>query len=220
MDPSTVDLFGSPNGQVFFSPSLLPGLVGQSTIRVDEVQTCTRASDVYKPPAEVDPFPLYTHGGGLVPAISTTLSPGFVLIAPFARLAGAKTNVGLAEKDSPSRPVDIGASITLTQVYDPARFSLLNSTGWHLFDNSGLSFVVADNLTAVGSPVVGPGSYFTNPAEDYLLGEALSMSAALSVGVSETVTLIEEEHFFPGSNQVLALVSEGLTFTEVVALPL
>lgn len=191
LDDSTTALFGSPNGQVFFSPSLVPGALGQSSISVDDVQVCTRAYDVYRPPPELDPAPLYTHGGGLVPTPTTTLSGSFVLFAKFDRLTGAKTNLAFKPTDALPRPVDVGASITLTQVYDPARFSLLNNTAWHLFDNSGLAFVVADNLSPVGAPVVSTVTYFASPAEDYLVVESLDASTALAVGLSETLTMTE-----------------------------
>lgn len=212
---STVGLFGQPNGQVFFSPALIPGLAMPSSIQVDDVKVCTKAYDVYKPPVDVDPIPLYTHGGGLVPSLAgSTLSPSVVLFTNFYRLGGAKTIVRAKQAERVQRPVDIGADITLRQIYDPARFSLLNSTGWHLFDNSPLPFVVADNLNPVGpSQVIGNRRNFANPAEDFQLMVLTTMVTAHLVQVSESMTQGVDEVNFPGVNTYHAAVNETLTQT-------
>lgn len=217
LDPSTTALFGVPNGQVFFSPALLPSLTTPSSISVDEVQVCTRAYDVYKFPEEIDPLPLYTHGGGLVPSFGSVLSPGFVLFSNFARLTGMQTNLTSTPKDDVPRPVDVGASIVLKQVYDPNRFSLLNNPAWHLFDNSGRPFITADNLSPVGPVVVGPSIQFANPAEDFKVVEVLTSSAGHSIFVTESLTISEDTHQFPGFNQVLVSLSATLTLSEGLA---
>lgn len=115
LDPSTKELFGRPDGQVFFSPALVPGVVGTSILQVDSVQTCTKAYDAYTFPNIEDPLPLYTHGGGKVPSLAgSVLGPGTVLFTNFYRLGGAKTNLDVTARETVSRPVDIGATITLT----------------------------------------------------------------------------------------------------------
>lgn len=130
---STAALFGNPNGQVFFSPSLVVGGAPNSSLQIDNVSVCTKAYDTYTFPQPVDPLPLYTHGGGVVPSLAgSVLGAGVVLFTNFYRLGEAKLNFSLKPSDTAPPPADIAASIQLIQVWDPLRFALLNNSAWGL----------------------------------------------------------------------------------------
>lgn len=152
---STQKLFGNPQGQVFFSPALVPSLPGPSTIQVDDVSVCTRSYDVYSPPKDVDPIPLYTHGGGITGSLAgSVLSPTVVLFGGF-NVIGAGAHLGLSSKhtDTIDTASDEAPTLQMLQVYDPARFGLLNNPAWELYGGVALPFVVADNLSPIGAPV-------------------------------------------------------------------
>ncbi len=217
LSEATRSLFGSPQGQVFFSPALVSGLPAQSTIQVDKVSVCTRTSDVYTLPKELDPLPLYTYGGGITGNLAgSVISSAVVLFGGFNVIGGGvKTDVALSRKETLPRPVDLEASFVLTQTYDPARFSLLNNPTWRLFDNVNQTFVVADNLNPVGAPVIIlDGVYFINPGENLTLTENTLVTTSHLVSVAETVYQSVDEVNFPGTNLYYAPVSETLTLSE------
>lgn len=150
-------LYGIHGGLVFFSPALTTP-IGNSIIQVDEVDVCTRAYDSYHFPKRLDPFPLYTHGDGIVPTIYPTFLNQNVLWAPFPRLMEARfelTFTGgtgqLQERVPP--PQDGSVSVTFKTPFDPTRVALLNNLAWYLFNNTGTTvpptFITADNLTPI-----------------------------------------------------------------------
>lgn len=214
---STRDLFGTPNGQVFFSPSLVPGGGAGSTLQVDDVAACTKAYDTYSFPPTADPNVFMTAGLGLVPVPGSLLNGPDVLVTGFYRLREAQFNLSLHPSDTLPPMVDVGATITLTQTYDPARFSLLNNPAWHLADGTGLPFVVADNLSPLGPPVVAPKRHFVNPGEVVGLAEALVTEAEQEASVVEGVTLMESFGLSPGFVQHVVSPVETLTLGEGIS---
>jgi hypothetical protein len=212
--PSTRALFGNPNGQVFFSPALVPGGSVGSILQVDDVSVCTKAYDTYRFPVTEDPNVFTTHGASVVPVGGSLLNGPDVLVTGFYRLREAQHNLTLRPTDRVTAPVDLGATMTLKQTYDPARFSLLNNAAWHLADGSGLSFVVADNLSPLGPPVVAPTRHFINPGEVLTLGEVSTRVAAHGLTLAETLTRAEALDLAPGFGQHVASVSEALTLGE------
>lgn len=154
----TDPLFGVHNGLVFFSPSLLTE-APNSIIQIDEISVCTKAFDEYHFPEPVDPFPLYTHGAGVVPTPQVTRLNDDVLWAEFPRLFEASIAVSDTQEDTVPTAVDGPATATFTEPWDLAFVSLLNNTEWKLFDNAGNPpeyFKTADNLAPIpgGSTVV------------------------------------------------------------------
>jgi hypothetical protein len=189
-NPDGAELFGHPNGVVFFSPSLIAGGAPNSQIQVDRVSACTQAGDTYSFPKTKDPPAFYTHGAGVVPTPAVaTLNSAFVLFANFYRLGEAQHNLSLQPEDEHVPLANEEAMFKLRQVYDPARFALLNSTGWHLFDGTGNPFVVADNLSPVGSPIDQPLLHHVCPPEHLAQEVSLAPVAALQVEVAETVSV-------------------------------
>lgn len=245
LDDSTAALFGQPKGQVFFSPSLVPGGAPNSSIQVDNISVCTRAYDVYTFPQPVDPIPLFTYGGGLAGSV---LGAGTVLFTNFYRLGEAKHDLTFKPKDVVVPPVDIYASFKLVQQYDPSRFSLLNdpSGTWGLGPTwLNLPFTTADNLHPVvsnepgtplfGSPLALLGTFplgtppsssgtitkiyqFLNPAEYLTLTETLDQRAAIHVAVAEAFGFTENFHAFPGLNHHIIALSESVVFGEALHL--
>jgi hypothetical protein len=213
---SISSLFGSPDGLVFFSPSLVTGGAPNSSIQVDEVKTCTQAYDVYTFPQPVDPSPFYLFGGG---ALSSTLNSGSVLFTDFYRLNEAKHTLRDTSRDAVPPSTDIYVTMQLTEVWPPARVALLNSPGWTTFDGVAgppYDFITADNLSPFPAPVLGPVSHFLNPSEVLTLTEGPSISVITSAVVSETLTLTEIYDLTPGENVVQVNVSEALTLSESV----
>lgn len=146
-------LYGIHNGLVFFSPALVTS-AANSIIQIDEIDVCTKAYDQYHFPQPIDPIPLYTFGGGVVPTPYPTFLNSAVLWAPFPRLFEARFELGMDKlQDRVPAPVDGSVSATFQQQFDPSRVSLLNDTAWRLFNNTGLSvpptFITAANLTPI-----------------------------------------------------------------------
>jgi hypothetical protein len=220
IDPGVRDLFGNPNGLVFFSPALKAGGSPSSSIQVDDVKACTQAFERYEFPQPVDPPPLFTHGGGVVPTpVASALNTG-VLFAGFYVLGEAKHNLGDKRSEVVVPLVDIGATFTLTQVHLPADVSLLNSTTWALFSNTlppPYNFTTANNLSPFPPSVVSLTRHFVNPAEVLSLGESLFTSAAANILVGETFGITENFDLVPGENVVQVNVFDSLTLSEAIA---
>jgi len=219
VDPGVRSLFGNPEGLVFFSPSLKTGGAATSSIQVDKVDTCTQAFDKYTFPQPVDPPPLFTHGGGVVPTpVATNLNTS-ILFAGFYRLGEAKLNLSDAEEDALPPPIDIGATFTLTQVHLPEDVSLLNATTWVLFDGNPsppYAFTTADNLSPFPPSVTTLRRHYINPAEILHLTESLGTVASTSTDVGETMAFTEDFDLVPGETVVQVNLAEAMSFAEGV----
>lgn len=134
---------------VFFAPGGGPG----SIVEVAEVGVCSRAYDVYRIPGVVPTYNglLAVWGSG----VPNTIDPG---VATFGDPQRCEARFALV--DLRSETVDPLTEVSVTgtsrQVYDPARFSLLNSPAWHIWDGSGLSVRVADTTQPLGPPIDTP----------------------------------------------------------------
>lgn len=118
--------------QVFFSPALQTP-VGNSIMQVDEVDVCTRASDVYEIPPQVETTTvLHTHGAGVVPTLYDTVLNRDVLWADFGIVKEASFGLGVERAETFLPPEDY-CTVTLTQQSD-SRVSLLNNPTWRTFD--------------------------------------------------------------------------------------
>lgn len=221
--PLTADqrsLFGTPEGLVFFSPSLAN--VANSTIQVDEVSTCTQAYDSYVfPEQEEAARPLYTYS----PLKSLTRVGSDVLLRGSAtRSGGAVLELAVTEQDQVESAVDLDASFLLVETYPPARASLLSNSGWATFTTGIVPpkyvFKTLDNSSPLPPPVVGGGIFFVNPSYEWSLTESLTLLHTMSVGVGEGMTSTEGYDLNPGENVVQANVSETLTLTEGAISPL
>lgn len=219
LDPKIRDLFGNPDGLVFFSPSLISGGAPTSSIQVDEVKACTIAYDSYVFPKPIDPKPLYTHGGGITPTPEVTTLNNGVLFTDFYRLGEAKHKLKNKPQDALPVPNDIGASIVMKQVYPPNRVALLNNPAWILFNNGApppYSFITMDNLSPLPPPTVLPTQHYVNPSEVLQLTEGLQTAMATSVTVSDTLTQSENFDLVPGENVVQVNVAESMAITEAL----
>jgi len=156
----TGGILGEPLGLVFFSPSL-DVAAPNSAIQVDEVSVCTRAYDVYTPPAPIDPNPLYTWSNN---GPAGNLGAGIVLFTTFDRLLGARLDLNIQPSDALGAYTDGPATATLAQPFDPAYVSLLNNPYWNSYPGT-VTFITANNLgpippgptiviTLQGSPTV------------------------------------------------------------------
>jgi hypothetical protein len=130
------DLYGLHNGLVFFSPALQAG-AANSIIQIEDIDVCTRAFDEYHFPQPIDPAPLFTHGGGIVPNAYPGVLNTAVLWASFPRLVDARLTVTLQPTDTVPVPVDGPATATFREPWDADYVSLLNNTFWKTFDNAG-----------------------------------------------------------------------------------
>lgn len=214
LPPPVKSLFGNPDGLVFFSPSLVPGGPSGSAIQVDEVSACTRTSDIYTFPQPIDPSPLYTFGG----ATGSTLNSAS-LFTNFYRMNEAKLDLSYHPLDEVAPAIDVGASITLKQIYPPARVALLNSPGWVLFDNGApppYPFITTDNLTALPAPTAGIAHNFINPSEAIDRQESLSLLHTAAVTVSDAIVLVEDFDLSPGLNMVQSNVTDAVTVAEAL----
>lgn len=156
----TGGLLGNPAGQVFFSPAF-GASAANSVIQVDQVNVCTRAYDVYKPPSPIDPLPLFTFPGP--PGTSSLIGAlGGVLMASAYRLGMAEMHLADLREDSMPSAVDGPAEGVLAEPIDITRASFLNDDRWRTFPAVGASlgaFRTADNQTYIGpGPTVGPFS--------------------------------------------------------------
>jgi hypothetical protein len=155
---------------VFFSPSL-DVAAPNSAIQVDSVSVCTRAFDVYTPPAPLDPNPLYTWSNN---GPAGNLGAGIVLFTTFDRLLGARLDLNIKPSDALGPYVDGPAVAILAQPFDPAYVSLLNNSYWNTFPGT-VTFITANNLAPIppgptvvitleGGPVsFGPDSFGGDP---------------------------------------------------------
>lgn len=151
-------LFGNPEGLVFFSPSLAPTAVANSSLQVDEVSVCTRAYDEYVFPELPDPTPFYTFGsGGPGGTLNTS---GMVLWSNFNNLTGFRHKTTDKRADTVPTAVDGKCTATLRETYDVTKVSLLNSTYWSTYNGGAVgvqTFKTADNsapVTAGGTTVI------------------------------------------------------------------
>lgn len=160
-------LFGTPAGQVFFSPSL-EAPAPTSAIQVDDLSVCSRAYEVYAPPVPVDPMPLRTFGT-FNPG--ETNNPAFVLWAPFPRLQETKFDLVQRENDPYAGAVDGRCVAVLEEPLDPAFISLLNVPYWQTFGTGVLNpFKTANNLAPIP-----PGSTTTVIIVPLSLNQAVSL---------------------------------------------
>jgi hypothetical protein len=149
-------LLGDPGGLVFFSPALDTS-TPNSIIQVEDVDVCTTAYDTYTLPAPVDPIPLYTYGGGLVPTPSPDpyLLNQCVLWAPFPRLVEAQFEVGFNPEDIVPPPVDTSCSILINMPWAPGYVALLNDPVYYLLPQASPPqsvppmFITANNLAPI-----------------------------------------------------------------------
>jgi hypothetical protein len=173
------DLFGAPDGLVFFSPSLVDGGAPGSSLQVEEVKTCTTAYDSYSFPQPIDPRPLYTHGGTVTPTTYPTELNRDVLFTNFYRLGEAKMVVHFKPTDWKTPPVDIEATMVVREMWPPARVALLNNPAWTLVDavatTPPYNFITADNLTPFPAPTSGVVHHVVSPAEILGVGEVESL---------------------------------------------
>jgi hypothetical protein len=156
-------LFGTPEGLVFFSPSLTTS-APNSIIQIDDVSVCTRAYDVYTFPSPPDPSPLFTFSTTVE---AGTLNGPAVLFAPWDRLVQARFNLGSLEQDTMPPAFDGQVSMVFRQPFDPNFVSLLNDPAWALFKpaQTPLTFICANNLGPIpsgpttililGAPMIG-----------------------------------------------------------------
>lgn len=213
-------LFGDPDGLVFFSPSLVPGGAPNSTIQVEEISACTTAYDSYIFPQPIDPKPMYTHGGSLVPTVNPSLLNSAALFVEFYRMAEAKHTIRDTSRDTLPPPIDIDVSMVLKQMWPPLRVGLLNSPGWTLFDGIAsppFDFVTADNLSPFPAPTSGVTHHFINPSEILSLVETPGVVLGTSPNVSETIVMTQDFDLTPGESVVQVNVSESLGVTDAVS---
>jgi len=220
LDPAISDLFGNPNGLVFFSPSLKTGGAPSSSLAVDEVKACTQSFDTYEFPKILDPNPFYTHGGGIKPTPIATLNNS-VFYADFYRLKEAKYGVQDKRLDTVPTVVDLTASFTFTEVtYPPTRVALLNNPAWVVFNNGvapPYPFITTDNLSPIPVGAVTYRRQYANPAEVLsLVEDGLQTLTATSVAVSDTLALSEDFDLTPGETVVQVNLDESLLIVEDV----
>jgi hypothetical protein len=157
-------LFGTPDGLVFFSPSLNVA-APNSIIQVEEVDVCTTAYDTYVVPAPIDPTVLFTYGGGIVPTPSPDpyLLNQCVLWAPFPRNFEAQIILGFtgaANQDGYDGAVDTSCSILMQQQWALGYVALLNDPAWYLLPKlSPLQSVPPMFITAKNLSPIPPGPY-------------------------------------------------------------
>lgn len=217
VDPSVSQLFGNPDGMVFFSPALKTGGAPNSSIQVDEVKACTTTYDTYHFPQPIDPIPLYTHGLGITPTPEVTLLNEAVLITDFYRLKEARFDIGMRPEDTVTAFADGGLSVVMTQVYPPAQIALLNNPAWALFAAGApppFLFITADNSIPIPAPVVAPKHYFVNPLEVLTMQESVTLLTTTGVDVADTLTHGTSFDLAPGENDVQVNESVTLTLTE------
>jgi len=214
IDPGIAELFGSPQGLVFFSPSLVPGGAPNSSIQVDEVNACTTAYDSYVFPKPVDPVALFTFS----PFGASTLNNAS-LFTNFYRLGEARHNLAIKEDELVSPASDIGATMVLTEVWPPLRAALLNSPGWTLFTGAAAppyNFITADNLSPFPSPTTGNTQHFVNPSEVLGLVEAITQSHGMASNLSETLARTDNFDLTPGENVVQVNISDSVSLSDSV----
>lgn len=123
------DLFGNPEGLMFFSPSLIPSGAPNSSLQVDEVSVRTRAYDQYVFPDQPEaPNTLYTYGLGT----DTRLNQN-ALFAKFGRQSQVKMRVSDLREDILAAPTDAPPSQTIIERYNPDLIALLNNPGFLTF---------------------------------------------------------------------------------------
>ena len=237
VDSGIANLFGNPQGLVFFSPSLVPGGVSNSSIQVSDVSVCTQPFDTYKFPATKtykNPFNLYGLAGINSILNSTPLFDG---VQPW----DAQLNLHDTKQEVVSPPVDVSVGVIQQQKFDPTWAALLNNPGW-VMNKSPMpslgSLLPADDHTSpawvhfdatvsttypfitaktsqVRPPVVtAPKKYFVTPTVAMSVAENLSVAHTSSVSVSESVSQSALFDLSPGETQVQLNVSETLAYSE------
>jgi len=237
VDSGIAKLFGTPQGLVFFSPSLVPGGVSNSSIQVSDVSVCTQPFDTYRFPAtKTYKNPFYLFGAAGINSILNN-TPLFDGVQPWE----VQLNLHGTHKEVVSPPVDVSAGVIQQQRFDPTWAALLNNPGWVLNKSqmpSLGSLLPADNhttpawihfdatvpntypfITAKTSqarpPVTtAPKKYFVTPTESLALVEHLSVVHTSSVSVSDSVTQSTLFDLSPGETQVQLNVSETLAYSE------
>ena len=169
--------FGNPDGLVYFSPALnVP--TANSIIQIEDIDVCTTAYDTYTPPVMIDPIPLFTYGGGLVPTPNPDpyLLNQCVLWAPFPRNFEAQITLGFtgaANQDSYTPPVDTSCGIILAQQFALGYVSLLNDPDYYLLPaNSPPQSVPPMFITAKNLSPIPPGPETIIMLHVQLSGEA------------------------------------------------
>ena len=155
---ATGGLFGDQRSFVFFSPAL-ESPAANSSIEVEQVDTCSLAYDQYRVPEQPElANVLATHGSwvGATPVVSTLNTARFVL--------PGGTGIGpvvmqLVDRyfDTMPTPADGPATATLVESWPVERVALLNNPTWKLYEpGNPETFITAANLTPfpVGVPQV------------------------------------------------------------------
>lgn len=125
------ELFGNPEGLVFFSPSLIPSGAPNSSLQVDEVDVQTRAYDRYVfPDQPEEPKTLYTYKYrfGEVTRLNRN-----ALFARFGRQSQVKMRVSDLREDTLAAPTDALRSQTTIERYNPDLVAFLNNPGFLTF---------------------------------------------------------------------------------------
>lgn len=135
-------LFGTPAGQVFFSPALQAPIAG-SQIQIDSVQACTRAYDVYSMPSPPDPTPFLLWAPNVSAGALNSLET--VLWAPPEVLGLAA--FGLSDSRSDTAPATDDDDRIYLEMVTPIVGSggILNDPGYGLFDGVTTPFTIFDN---------------------------------------------------------------------------
>lgn len=121
------------------------------------MDVCTTAYDTYMMPAPIDPVPLFTYGGGIVPTPSPDpyLLNQCVLWAPFPRLMEATLSVGFNPEDVVPTPVDTSCSLIMQLPWALGYVALLNDPAYYLLPkltpplSTPPMFITAKNLAPI-----------------------------------------------------------------------
>jgi hypothetical protein len=204
-------LFGSPNGLVFFTPSLTN--VSNSTIQVDDVKACTTAYDTYVFPPQGEPKPgLFTF------ASTSRISKIGVDVLLGSPTKGVDIEVRDLREENVSPVLDSDVSYRLEETYPPERASLLNSPGWVLYKDpmeiGKFAFKTADNSSPMPSPTYSANFYGVNSGEVLSLAEGLTLFHVMGMSLSDTILHTTQEDLNPGENVLQANISETMNITE------
>jgi hypothetical protein len=112
------ELFGNPNGLVFFSPALIPSGAPNSSLQVDEVEARTRAYDEYVFPVLPDPNLLYTYKSGPLSTLNRDS-----LFASLGRISETKMTLrGLNKESFRYNQIAYPTSIALSAILGGSSF--------------------------------------------------------------------------------------------------
>jgi hypothetical protein len=151
--------FTNFGGLVYFSPALNTP-TANSIIQVEEIDVCSTAYDTYVMPAPIDPLPLFTYGGGIVPTPNPDpyLLNQCVLWAPFPRNFEAQIILGYTgetNQDIFEPPVDTSCSVIIKDQFAYGYVAFLNDPAYYLLPKSTPPepvppmFITANNLAPI-----------------------------------------------------------------------